>query len=150
MELKDKESVVVEPEVNHRKLLIVFLFGINIKCVDAGHCLRWKLIFIVHVWVFQVNVRRQIMIPNNSPCECRFCDVEVVSLLLILQEITGPRFVLAHRKATAIVSVCTLRCFLISSLQISTLTLQHVHVSTPRLLWSFPLQWYILMSTAYP
>lgn len=57
MELKDKESFVVEPEVNHRKALIGCLFGLQNTYIDTGHCLRWRLILVVHLWVFQANLR---------------------------------------------------------------------------------------------
>lgn len=39
MELKDKESFVVEAEVNHGKTLIGCLFGHKITCIDTGPCL---------------------------------------------------------------------------------------------------------------
>jgi len=53
MELRDKESFVVEPEVNCKKALIGCLFGLKITYIDTGHCLRWKLRILVHLWVFK-------------------------------------------------------------------------------------------------
>lgn len=57
MELKDKESFVVEPGVNPRKALIGCLFGLKIPDIDTGHCLRWKLRTMIYLQVFKSNLR---------------------------------------------------------------------------------------------
>lgn len=49
MQLKDKESFVVQPKVNHRKTLIGCLFGFKITYIDIGLCFRWKLRKPLHV-----------------------------------------------------------------------------------------------------
>lgn len=65
MELKDKESFVVEPEVNYGKTLIGCLFGHKITCIDTGPCLRnWDLWCILRC--FKCDLKWQwycIMVP---------------------------------------------------------------------------------------
>lgn len=54
MELKDKESFVVQLEVNRRKTLIGCLFELKITYIDIGPCLRWKLRIVIYLQVFNL------------------------------------------------------------------------------------------------
>lgn len=55
--VKGQRELYVEPEVNCRKSLIGCLFVVKITYIDTGHCLRWKLRIVIHLWVFKSNLR---------------------------------------------------------------------------------------------